>query len=48
MRGIETICIYGAECDGVHGADEWVGPSSLQRVTEMYARIILSYLGQAN
>ncbi len=47
-HGIETICGYGVECGGVHGADEWVGLTSLQRVTGMYARIILSYLGQAN
>ncbi len=45
-RGIETICGYGVECGGVHGADEWVGLESLQRVTEIYARTILSYLGQ--
>jgi succinyl-diaminopimelate desuccinylase len=46
-RGIETICGYGVECGGVHGADEWVGLASLQRVTEIYARTILGYLGQA-
>jgi succinyl-diaminopimelate desuccinylase len=47
-RGIETICGYGVECGGVHGADEWVGLASLRRVTEIYARTILSYLGQAS
>ena len=47
-RGIETICGYGVECGGVHGVDEWVGLASLQRVTEIYARTILSYLGQAH
>lgn len=46
-RGIETICGYGVECGGVHGADEWVGLASLQRVTEIYARTILNYLGQS-
>ena len=46
-RSIEIICGYGVECGGVHGADEWVRLASLQRITEMYARIILSYLGQA-
>ena len=35
------------ECGGVHGVDEWVGLASLQRVTEMYARTLLSCLGQA-
>lgn len=46
-RGIETVCGYGVECGGVHGADEWVGLASLLRVTEIYARTILNYLGQA-
>jgi len=46
-RGIETICGYGVECGGVHAPDDWVGLVSLQRVTEIYARTILSYLGQA-
>jgi hypothetical protein len=32
----------------VHGVDEWVGLASLQRVTEMYTRTLLSYQGQAN
>jgi len=47
-RGIETICGYGVECGGVHGADEWVGLVSLQRITEIYARTILGYLGQTH
>lgn len=47
-RGIDTICGYGVECGGVHGADEWVGLASLQSVTEIYARTILGYLGQAD
>ena len=47
-RGIETICGYGVECGGVHGADEWVELASLQSVTEIYARTILGYLGQAS
>ena len=46
-RGIETICGYGVECGGVHSADEWVGLASLKRVTEIYARTILGYLGRA-
>lgn len=46
MRGIETICGYGVECGGVYGADEWAGLASLQRVTEIYARTTLTYLGQ--
>ncbi len=47
MCGLETICGYGVECGGVHGADEWVGLANLQSITGMYARTILNYLGQA-
>ena len=36
------------ECGGVHGADERVGLASLQSITEMYARMIPGYLGQAS
>jgi succinyl-diaminopimelate desuccinylase len=46
-RGIETICGYGATCGGVHGADEWIDLDSLRRVTEIYTRTLLRYLGQA-
>ncbi len=46
-RGIETICGYGVECGGVHGADEWIDLDSLRSVTEIYARTVLRYLGQA-
>jgi succinyl-diaminopimelate desuccinylase len=46
-RGIETICGYGVACGGVHGADEWVDLNSLRTVTEVYAHVILRYLGQA-
>jgi succinyl-diaminopimelate desuccinylase len=46
-RGIETICGYGVECGGVHGADEWINLDSLRSVTEIYAHAILRYLGQA-
>ena len=44
-RGIETICGYGVNCGGLHGADEWVDLESLRRVTEVYARTIIQYLG---
>jgi len=46
-RGIETICGYGVKCGGVHGADEWIDLDSLRNVTEIYARTVLRYLGQA-
>ncbi len=47
MCGIGTICGYGVECGGVYGADERVGLASLQRVTQMCARTLLSHVGQA-
>lgn len=43
-RGIETICGYGVDCGGLHGADEWADLGSLRRVTEVYARTIIEYL----
>ena len=36
------------ECGGVDSADVWVGLASLQSVTEIYARTILGYPGQAS
>jgi acetylornithine deacetylase/succinyl-diaminopimelate desuccinylase-like protein len=46
-RFIPTVCGYGVTCGGVHGAGEWVDLESLSRVTEIYARTILSYLSPA-
>jgi acetylornithine deacetylase/succinyl-diaminopimelate desuccinylase-like protein len=46
-RGIETVCGYGVDCGGVHGANEWIDLDSLRKVTEIYARTVLRYLGQA-
>ena len=45
IRGIPTICGFGVECGGVHGANEWIDLESLRNVTEIYARTIVSYLG---
>ncbi len=45
-RGIPTVCGYGVECGGVHGADEWIDIESLRQVTEVYATTIRGYLGQ--
>ena len=45
-RGIPTVCGYGAECGGVHGADKWVDLKSVRSVTEMYAHTIMQYLKQ--
>lgn len=44
-RGIPTICGYGVNCGGVHGADEWADLESLRTITEVYAHTILLYLG---
>lgn len=47
-RGIPTVCGYGIACGGVHGADEWVDLESLSKITEIYAHIIVRYLGQGH
>jgi acetylornithine deacetylase/succinyl-diaminopimelate desuccinylase-like protein len=44
-RGIPTICGFGPDGDNVHAADEYVDLKSLQQVTEIYARLIVDYLG---
>ncbi len=46
-RGIPTVCGYGVNCGGVHGADEWVDLESLRTVTEVYAQTIMHFLGTA-
>lgn len=46
IRGIPTVCGYGAACGGVHGADEWVDLESVRSVTEIYAHTIMRYLEQ--
>ncbi len=44
-RGIPTICGFGPDGDNVHAADEYVDLKSLKQVTEIYARLIVDYLG---
>lgn len=44
-RGIPTICGFGPDGDNVHAADEFVDLKSLKQVTEIYARLIVEYLG---
>jgi acetylornithine deacetylase/succinyl-diaminopimelate desuccinylase-like protein len=44
-RGIPAVCGYGADYGGVHAADEWADLGSLRRVTEVYARTAMHYLG---
>ena len=44
-RDIPTVCGFGPDGDGAHGPDEWVDLVSLQKVTEIYAKVIVRYLG---
>jgi len=44
-RDIPTICGFGPDGGGAHEADEWVDLDSLQKITEVYARVALKYLG---
>ena len=43
-RDIPTICGFGPNGGNEHGEDEYVDLKSLQKVTEVYARVILKYL----
>ncbi len=43
-RDIPTIMGYGPNGGGEHGRGEWVDLESLRQVTEVYARMIASYL----
>lgn len=44
-RDIPTIMGFGPDGGGEHGRGEWVELESLQKITEVYARFILDYLG---
>lgn len=44
-RDIPTIMGFGPDGGGEHGKGEWVDLASLQKVTEVYARFIVDYLG---
>lgn len=44
-RDIPTIMGFGPDGGGEHGHGEWVELESLQKVTEVYARLIVDYLG---
>jgi len=44
-RDIPTIMGFGPDGGGEHGRGEWVDLESLQKVTEIYARFIVDYLG---
>lgn len=44
-RDIPTIMGFGPDGGGEHGRGEWVDLLSLQKITEVYARFIVDYLG---
>jgi acetylornithine deacetylase/succinyl-diaminopimelate desuccinylase-like protein len=43
-RDIPTLWVLGRWW-GEHGKGEWVDLESLQKITEVYARFIVDYLG---
>lgn len=44
-RDIPTVSGFGPDGEGYHGVNEWVDLDSLQKVTEIYAKTIVDYLG---
>jgi acetylornithine deacetylase/succinyl-diaminopimelate desuccinylase-like protein len=44
-RDIPTVMGFGPDGGGEHGRGEWVDLASLQKITEVYARLIYDYLG---
>lgn len=44
-RDIPTVMGFGPDGGGEHGRGEWVDLESLQRITEVYAKLIYEYLG---
>jgi acetylornithine deacetylase/succinyl-diaminopimelate desuccinylase-like protein len=44
-RDIPTICGFGPDGEGAHQEGEWVSLKSLKKVTEIYARLAMAYLG---
>lgn len=44
-RDIPTIMGFGPDGGGEHGRGEWADLASLQKITEVYARFIVDYLG---
>lgn len=44
-RDIPTIMGFGPDGGGEHGRGEWVDLESLRKITEVYARFIVDYLG---
>ncbi|OGY17797.1 MAG: hypothetical protein A2900_00195 [Candidatus Chisholmbacteria bacterium RIFCSPLOWO2_01_FULL_50_28] len=42
---IPTVSGFGPDGAGYHGVNEWIDLESLRKVTEIYARVIVDYLG---
>jgi len=42
---IPTVSGFGPDGAGYHGVNEWIDLESLRKVTEIYARVIVEYLG---
>jgi len=42
---IPTVSGFGPDGAGYHGVNEWIDLESLRKVTEIYARVIIEYLG---
>lgn len=42
---IPTVSGFGPDGEGYHGVNEWVDLDSLRKVTEIYARVVVDYLG---
>jgi succinyl-diaminopimelate desuccinylase len=45
-RGIPTICGFGPDGDGIHGKDEYAELESIKKVTEIFTRTVIDYLGK--
>lgn len=44
-RDIPTVMGFGPDGGGEHGRGEWIDLESLQKITEVYAKLIYEYLG---
>ena len=42
---IPTISGFGPDGTWIHGVNEWIELDSLKKITEIYARLIVEYLG---
>ncbi|MFN3302016.1 MAG: M20/M25/M40 family metallo-hydrolase [Patescibacteria group bacterium] len=44
-RGIPTICGFGVDGKNIHSKDEFIYLDSLRKVTEIYLRTVIDFLG---